>query len=102
MGETSRKLLVLDIDETLVHATETPLDRNEDFVVGPYFVYKRPNLDSFIEYALRTFLVGIWTSSGDVYADEVIRTIFPADSLQFVWSSDRCTMARDFDTGEFH
>jgi len=31
-------LLVLDLDETLVHATEQALDVPADFHVGPYFV----------------------------------------------------------------
>jgi hypothetical protein len=35
------KLLVLDLDETLVFATEWKLPRIEDFRVGSYFVYLR-------------------------------------------------------------
>jgi len=29
-----KKLLILDIDETLIHASETLLDREADFTVG--------------------------------------------------------------------
>ena len=45
--------------------------------------------------------MGIWTSSGETYADGVIKTIFPPDALEFVWSSRRCTVARDWETGEY-
>src|SRR5438477_464185 len=102
MTAAPQKLLVLDLDETLVYASEVPLDRDEDFVVGPYFIYKRPHLDHFVDYALRSFAVGVWTSSGEVYADGVIKTIFPPKSLQFVWSSDRCTISRDPETGDHY
>ncbi|MEM6784125.1 MAG: hypothetical protein AAF624_10390 [Bacteroidota bacterium] len=30
-------LLILDLDETLWHATETPLNRAADFRIAPYF-----------------------------------------------------------------
>lgn len=33
------KLLVLDLDETLIFGTERELERPCDFSVGPYFVY---------------------------------------------------------------
>ena len=44
-----RQLLILDIDETLVYATETPLERPPDFRVGPFVAYRRPHLHKFIE-----------------------------------------------------
>jgi hypothetical protein len=35
MGPDRPILLILDLDETLVHATEEPLGREHDFIVGP-------------------------------------------------------------------
>jgi TFIIF-interacting CTD phosphatase-like protein len=96
-----RKLLLLDLDETLVHARETPLEREEDFRVGEYFVYRRPHVDAFIAGVLASFDVAVWTSSGERYAAQVIERIFPAGALKFVWSSNRCTMTRDWTTGGF-
>ena len=96
----SRKLLLLDLDETLVHARDTPLEREEDFRVGEYFVYRRPHVDTFIAGVLARFDVAVWTSSGEHYAAQVIERIFPAGALKFVWSSRKCTMTRDWDTGE--
>lgn len=97
----NRKLLLLDLDETLVHARGTPLEREEDFRVGEYFVYRRPHVDAFIVGVLERFDVAVWTSSGEHYAAQVIDRIFPAGALKFVWSSNRCTMTRDLNTGEF-
>jgi len=59
-GRSDRKLLLLDLDETLIHARETPLGRNEDFCVGEYFVYRRPPVDKFIDgcWICSTWLCG--------------------------------------------
>lgn len=96
-----KKLLVLDLDETLVHAAEVPLAREESFTAGPYFVYTRPHLSQFIEVVLERFSVGVWTSSGEMYAGLVLDRIFPKDALEFVWSSQKCTTVRDWSTGGY-
>jgi len=90
------KLLILDLDETLVFASETRLAYPEDFLVGKYLVYKRPGLDRFIELALEHFKVAVWTASGSDYADAVIRQTFrDPNRLEFAWSRNRCTWKSD-------
>ncbi|WP_140637443.1 HAD family hydrolase [Methylibium rhizosphaerae] len=101
MDSPARKVLVLDLDETLVHARELPLERDEDFRVGPYFVYQRPHLASFIGSVAEDFDLAVWTASGETYAAQVIERIFPVGLLKFVWSSRRCTTARDWTTGHY-
>lgn len=101
MPEIDQKLLVLDLDETLVHAADHPLVRAGDFRAGPYHVYRRPHLSEFVAFALARFHVGVWTSSGEQYAARVVESIFPPAALQFVWASQRCTVARDLQTGEY-
>jgi len=49
------KLLVLDLDETLVFSTEQELHRPADLRVAGYHVYKRPYLDAFLDYAFANF-----------------------------------------------
>ena len=46
------KLLILDIDETLVHATEEDLGRACDFETDWYVVYKRPHVDEFLDFLI--------------------------------------------------
>ena len=88
----NRHLLILDIDETLLFATEKPLAHLPDYVVGPYSVYKRPYVDDFLQAVAGVFDLAIWTSSGEDYAARVIRPLFPnSNVLKFVWSRDRCT-----------
>ncbi len=98
---THQKLLVLDLDETLVHGSEVELDRAADFRVGPYFIYKRPHVHQFIAHVLERFQVGVWTASGADYASQVIDHLFPKGALKFVWSSRRCTTVRDWNTGDY-
>jgi TFIIF-interacting CTD phosphatase-like protein len=52
MAHSKNKLLILDLDETLIHASETPLDYRSDFLVYDYYIYKRPNLDRFLATCL--------------------------------------------------
>lgn len=97
----TRKLLVLDLDETLIHATEVPLDRAADFRVAGYHVYLRPHLEDFLQYALAAFEVGVWTSAGGTYAEGVVSRLFADGALRFLWSSRRCTTRRNPVTGEY-
>src|SRR5687767_5827865 len=91
-------LLILDLDETLVHATEEPLEFEPHYEVPPYFLYLRPGLRDFRAGVSGLFRLAVWTSSSPAYADAVCRLIFPdTQSLEFVWASDRCTPTRNFE-----
>ncbi|MGO1070664.1 NIF family HAD-type phosphatase [Lysobacter sp. CA199] len=100
-ADASPLLLVLDLDETLIHASEVELDRPADFRAVGYHVYRRPHLQTFIDHVLAHFQVGVWTSSGRTYAEAVVAALFPPQSLRFAWSSERCSISRDWTTGEY-
>lgn len=90
---SSRILLVLDLDETLIYATEDPLERQPDFRCGPYHVYRRPYLDDFLRTMSRYFQLAVWTSGTDDYAAAIANRILPVDldAFRFVWGRSRCT-----------
>ncbi len=95
-----KNLLVLDLDETLIHATETS-DKEEHFIVGPYVVFKRPRLEHFLNFCNQHFEIGIWTSSTQNYADEIVKEIMPKDiEISFLWARDRCIADRNLNTDE--
>ncbi len=95
-----QKLLVLDLDETLIYAAETNLEREFDFIVGPFFVYKRPFLDEFLKFCFQNFEVAVWTSSTRNYAVKVVENIFDyRDPISFCWSRERCTLSFDAEAG---
>jgi carboxy-terminal domain RNA polymerase II polypeptide A small phosphatase len=97
-------LLILDLDETLMHATETQLARMPDFMIGDvYAVYKRPYLDSFIAFCLAHFEVAVWTSSTALYAAEAVHNIFPAGMQpSFVWARNQCVMRFNPDWNDYY
>lgn len=90
---TSRQLLILDLDETLIFASEeAPEGRLADFRVGPYQILRRPHLAEFLTFCREHFEVAVWTSSSGSYAAAVVAQIFGPDyPLAFVWALDRCT-----------
>jgi carboxy-terminal domain RNA polymerase II polypeptide A small phosphatase len=94
-----RRLLVLDLDETLLFASEHALDRRHDHRIGRYFVYWRPGLAPFLEGMSALFELAVWTSSSPAYAQGICAEMFrnrPAPV--FVWASDRCTLKRDLES----
>ncbi len=103
MPHETRKLLILDFDETLIYASAQPLGHPADFLVGPYHVYRRPFLEKFLVACLAWFDVAVWTVGTSDYAAAIVATIFPADAkLSFVWSRERCTFTFDGETREYY
>jgi len=94
------KLLVLDLDETLIHADEQ-LARPAEFEVGPYKIVRRPGVDRFLEFALAHFReVAIWTASTRSYAEPVIDRLIDRSRLAFVWGRERCVQKVDWELRE--
>lgn len=88
-----KKLLILDLDETLIHASDHQLDYPYDFFFENFFLYKRPFLEEFLSFCRRHFHVAVWTSSSPEYASRVVENIFVKDyPLKFVWTREQCTL----------
>ena len=72
--------LVLDLDETLVHASLKPLDKADltfnvempDGVVYVVYVKLRPGLVNFLEKISSKFELVLFTASKQIYADKLI------------------------------
>lgn len=104
MNIKSDKLLIFDLDETLIYATDKELGFSADFVFDNYFVYKRPNLNKFLLDISTHFRIGIWSSADDTYVDEIVKNI-NQDNLKFeiIWGRSKCSLKKDivFDTFYF-
>lgn len=97
------KLLILDLDETLVCAIASPLpEKSADFRAGFYHVYKRPGVDKFLAACFADFAVAVWTSTTPLYAGDIVAHLFgqSAEKLLFVWASDKCSRGYDAETQE--
>ncbi len=96
MESKSSNLIVFDLDETLIHATDTELNYPPHFTFDDYFVYERPLLKSFLNDIACHFQIGIWSSAGDTYVQEIVSKIMP-ETVEpvIVWASSKCTVKRD-------
>lgn len=98
MDEKSDKLLILDLDETLIHATEMELQFSADFKFDKYFVHKRPNLEKFLIDISKHFALGIWSSADDDYVTEIVKNLKPDNvAFEIIWGRSRCSLKRDYD-----
>jgi len=86
-------IIILDLDNTLIHATED-IDIPGDFtILGRFSVKKRPHLDEFISFITSTpdYEVAVWSAAIDPYVRAIVDNIFPNPSvLKFVASRDFC------------
>ncbi len=90
----SEALLILDLDETLIHSSLEALGREPDFRCGPYLVYMRPGVTSFLRECAEIFELAVWTTATEDYAACIVERIFPEDCPpSFVFTRARCTIA---------
>ncbi|GGG29792.1 hypothetical protein GCM10011344_33360 [Dokdonia pacifica] len=90
-------LLVLDLDETLIHATETQLEIPYSFTYADYFIYNRPGLEEFLKTISVDFDLAIWSSADDRYVEDIVAQITPPIiDFKFIWGRSRCTTRRDY------
>ena len=96
MASPSKILLILDLDETLIHACAMRLAREEDFRLFDYYVYVRPHVERFLTECAAHFRLAVWSSASDDYVAEVVKRLFPRElTPEFVWGRSRCTFALD-------
>jgi RNA polymerase II subunit A small phosphatase-like protein len=90
------RLIVFDLDETLVHATEVPLPSLDAFRVGPYFVYIRPFASELIRFCVSHFEVAVWSSSSERYVEAVTEKLFGTSyPVAFSWAVSKCVQKVD-------
>ena len=94
-------LLILDLDETLIHCRSDPLCRPADAVTSSFYVYERPFLQPFLYAMNELFTLAVWTSATSDYATDVLAAIWPETVPRaFTWTRSRCTCRRDRETKE--
>lgn len=70
-----RRLLILDLDETLVHTSYSPISGIEFCSRrGLYYLYERPNLREFLDQCDVEFDLAIWSASKADYVRWVIKS----------------------------
>jgi RNA polymerase II subunit A small phosphatase-like protein len=93
-------LLILDLDETLIHATRENAETAPDAEVFSYRVFKRPHLDEFLYSVSRYFKLAIWSTASEDYLGRIISEIFPKNiQFEFVWGVSKATLRSVKQTG---
>ena len=97
-----RPLLILDLDEVLVHTVESPLpERAPELRVHDYHVYKRPFLDEFLTGIWNHYDVAVWSAGGSGYVEPTVELLMkPHRQPLFTWSFRRCTRKFDHEVHE--
>ena len=87
-----KQLLVLDLDETLVRTTDTPIfGRQPDLIWNNLYIYKRPFLTYFLLDTSRLYDIGIWSAGMEDYVQTIVNHFIPKNiQLQFVYSKQHC------------
>lgn len=94
-------LVVLDLDECLIHSRVYQEGVEYDFIIPKSFedptplygTVIRPGVDEFLDYLFENeeFQVGVWTSATADYAEVVVNNVFGSDRVPlFVFARDRC------------
>ena len=90
-----RPLLILDIDQTLLYASTIPLDKPHDYQAERTWIYKRPHVDTFLNFCMTHFQIGVWTSARSSYAEEIFSQVFAYLPVIFIFSEQHCLAGLD-------
>ena len=93
----ARKLLVFDLDETLIHGC--PGAAGADFSAAGIPVFIRPGAKEFLRKMEDFYDFAVWTSASSDYAAEIVRQLFPHPP-RFVWCRERCVRRFNPETQE--
>lgn len=89
----TNKLLVLDLDETLIHSERYPLRYDSDFWIGSLGVAIRPSAKDFLGFCFAHFrYVAVWTAATEPYANIVLDHLNKSGKFLFIWSREQCKL----------
>ena len=95
----SKKTLVLDLDETLIHSAFEPFNPKDDITLTmkvkeediTIHVLKRPYLDEFLNIVTQKYEVVIFTASISDYANPLLDQLDPYKKIAFRLFREHCT-----------
>jgi len=100
----TKPLLILDLDECLIHTSGIELGRAADFYYKHLRVYKRPYLEEFLLKAAQYYRLAVWSLGTDKYVEVITHNILP-DGLkwEFTWGRSKARRRTDmFWGGSFY
>jgi Dullard-like phosphatase family protein len=97
-AQTNKPCMLLDMDETLIHAEVVPID-DADFEKSILFQGKetkiwvrvRPYCHHFLQECSKHYEIGVFTASLPGYADPILNEIDPEHNIKFRLYREHCT-----------
>ena len=93
-----KKTLILDLDETLVHSSPSPFDKNDmvlevefDGILYNIYVLIRPGAENFIKKMSKFFEVVIFTASISKYASPLLDKLDKENKIKYRLYREHCT-----------
>lgn len=103
-NDTNTALIILDMDECLLHATASTLDQiSIDYKYQHLNVYFRPHVAKFLTKLHKKYKLAIWSTGTDKYVEHLIKAVTPCDvQYEFVWGRSKCKKVKDDFFGYTH
>ncbi|MDX1960358.1 MAG: HAD family hydrolase, partial [Leptospiraceae bacterium] len=87
-----KPLLVLDLDETLIHSSDHRKYEKHSFKVLHFYVYERNYFREFIHKVFEKYSIGIWSAGSDYYVKLITERLIPESiEIDFIWARSRCS-----------
>jgi len=94
-----KRLLILDLDETLIHSVDQYVPKKSTVKVDHWYVYPRPGLIPFLRDISALYYLAVWSAADELYVNSIISKVIPNDIIfEFIWDRSRCTKRIDIDT----
>ena len=94
----NKKTLILDLDETLVHSSFTPFQKNDivldvdfDGIMYNIYVLIRPYAEEFLKNVSKYFEIVIFTASISKYASPLLDILDKEKNIKYRLYRDHCT-----------
>ena len=92
MMQNDRKLVIFDLNGTILHATKNRLRHEPQFQARQYHIYVRPKVVETLENLASHYDIAFWSSGSNWFVDSVVEQLLPSHlKAAFQWGSSQCT-----------
>jgi Dullard-like phosphatase family protein len=91
---TNRLTVVLDLDNTLIFATQNKIEKNKNYALinNKFYVYKRPHLDHFLISLSQNCDLILYTAGTREYAEKIVDHIDKNKLISTRYYREDCLM----------
>ncbi|GAA5445345.1 hypothetical protein Misp06_03547 [Microbulbifer sp. NBRC 101763] len=94
----SRQLVVLDLDETLIHSCHEWIGKKPSFSISNAMVHIRPGAERLLAELSEHFVLAVWTASYGLYTQDIVKRLFGGvDNLEFLLTREDCAQITEND-----